>query len=193
MRGKKMITVCMLLLFLLSILSIWVPVPRIVIQGVSLFLFGVSAGRNCWCYKQKTGAYDIGMCLLAISYITMTVVATMTKQLACRILAVVFLYTFFLYAEFRIYGKFRKDYLGLCVGMIVMLLGNTISDNVWLVYLGIAMQLVLILRLLNPLLEGMAKRGKQKRLALEMKQENVSWIRKILFGKSGRLRMPVIR
>lgn len=78
--------------------------------------------------------------------------------------------------------------MGLTV--VSMMLANIWTDNTWIRRGVFILQVLLLLRLLNPLLEGIAIKGRQKRIAGGEEEKEISFVRKILFGKSGKLRFP---
>lgn len=181
----------MTLLFLLSILSMWIPIPRMILKCLSLFLFLISGLRNCIYYKKTKGRHSKVLWLSYFSCIVVAGCSIITTRFIWQILYVAFVYCFFVLAGIMQEGKLRKSYLLMGICVICMMLMNTWTDNVWIRRSMLILQVVLLLRLLNPVLEGLAERGRQKRVTQEEHRE-ISIVRRILFGRSGKLRFPGI-
>ena len=191
MQGRKILTGCMLFLFILSILSVWIPIPRLLIRGISFLVFAMSAVRNCIYYKRVKGKHSFILWSMIFVCLVVAALSLMTSRFLWRILYVSLLYCFFILAEMLIYGKFRKSYLLMGACVIGMMLANFWTDAVWVYQVIWGLQMVLMLRLLNPFLEGLAEKGRKRRTAQENLQP-ISFWRRVLFGKSGKFRIPGI-
>lgn len=192
MRGKQLAAVGMLLLFILTTLSLWIPIPHNLIRGVSLSVFAMSAVRNCIYYRKKKGYHSIGLWSLGIGCILIASVSMLKENLLWKVLYIISFYLFFLVAELLLHGKFRIGYWLLGTTTVGMILVREWTDCVWVQQVIFMIQMIFLLRLLNPILEETARRGKEQRMAKEQEEKNISPLRRILFGRSGRLRIPGI-
>lgn len=181
----------MLFLFFLSVLSIWIPIPRILIRGLSFLIFEMSAVRNCIYYKVVKGKHSITLWSVVVVCTIVAGLSLATERFLWKLVYVTLLYFFFILAELLIYGKFRKSYLLMGTCVVGMMLVNFWTDAVWVYRVIWGLQLILVLRLLNPFLESMAEKGRKGYVEQEEKQP-ISFWRRILFGRSGKLRFPGI-
>ena len=190
MRGNKWVTVGMLTLFVMSILSLWVTIPVFLIKGLSVLIFLVSAVNNCRYYRMLKGRHSKLLCVLSIACVFAAGISTVTNRFLWQVLYVVSLYVFFIFAELLIYGKFSKSYLLLGTSVVFFMVVNVYVDNAWVRKSVLGLQVILLVRLLNPFLEYLAAKGKQKQSSCEVE---VSCLKKILFGRGGKLHFPRIR
>ncbi len=191
MPGKRLLTGCMVLLFLLSILSMWIPIPRMIFKCLSLLLFLISGFRNCIYYRKVKGRHSTVLWLFYFGCIIVAGLSIVTTRFVWQILYIVLLYFFFILAGVVQEGKFRKSYLVMGICVICMMLVKTWTNNIWIARGVLVLQVILLLRLLNPVLEGLAERGRRK-CVMHEEYKKISIIRRILFGRSGKLRFPGI-
>ncbi len=125
--------------------------------------------------------------LMGIRYFTET-------NIVLSVISLLTLYTYFIYGQYILTGEFSKTLLvfgcvSLCIYLVTFYVENTVVTTIVLF-----IQLGFVMRIFNPTLNKMAEHKKQKRLRDEKEngKKEVSLIRRILFGKSGKLDLSIL-
>lgn len=137
-----------------------------------------------------TGRAPVVLILLFIGSVGFRIYSSLSpSSTALDIVSLIILYTYFILSGYFINGRVSKFSLFLGGLSIVNIAFIGYVDNWYARVFVSVFQVIIILKLLNPLMEKVGERGKMKREEEGIDYSNVSTIRRILFGKTGKLRV----
>lgn len=181
-----------IMLISIMISAFW-PVPKIVVDFIMVLCSSAIYIGSLLLYKMEKGHFHIALiCLCGISIIFLLLqIFFPSNQLA--IIGVLWIYLYLILHNRLMHGKFDfKLIIFFSVAFIGKFVKQFFSGAGASVIIALS-QILFLLRLLNPSLSKIAEDHKRNRLAIigEETQE-VSLLRKILFGKNGKLELDFL-
>lgn len=170
--------------------------PVIISNVLNIFLSAVVYVTVLIRCRIKTGKLSIRLLALCILCIGLLIAKENNPEsVVLSVLSLIILYCYFIYGQYIMLGKLQKVMIVFgCLSCAIYLISVYVT-NPFITTIALMIQLGLMLKILSPTLEKMAKFKEAKRIEEEKinGRKEVSRLRRILFGRTGKLDMTIIK
>ena len=188
---QKLNTYCFLGYFLMAIISVVVPIPQMAINllGIAIII-EMYGSRVVIHYLKNKKISKIMVTLLMIYLVWNGLLLIYDLGEASRLVTMILAYTYIIVADKLNQGKISMRFVRFAVfflGMEVLryfFKGSVVTAATLLTQAGV------VFIMIDPIMNNIAKKGAAQRGEVT---EKVPLIRRILFGKTGKLRMDILK
>lgn len=181
--------------FLFILASVFLPIPSAVMSVVNILVITELYGSKIISYcisAHKVSLLLVALFLLYLGWYGFQFSFGNAAWRGNQVITLILAYTYVIVAEKMTTGKVSGRILGLSVFFIGMEVGKLFAAGPVFNGLATVAQVVVLLMLVDPMMKRAAQRGAKKREERAMDEQNVPLIRKILFGKTGTLRLDMV-
>lgn len=163
----KLNNMALIFMFITMIIGIWVPVCN----KISIFCCCIIYICTFLETQKRTGKINIFLAILCIALVVWMIARNCFYFKYATAMNYFFIYAYIIASNKALTGKWNKMFIG--IG-IVGILGNglyTYTQSKWMSYIVLLLQIVILLRFLDPILEKVALKHREKRLMEEASGE----------------------
>lgn len=188
---QKINSYCFILYFIMAIISVLLPIPDMAINVLGVLLivemYGIRIVLHYLIHK-KISAFLI--LILLVYVIWNGVLLKYNLGGASRIVTMILAYFYIIVADKLNTGKVSKRFIRFAVFFLAMEMIRYFFHGTIVTVSTILTQTCVIFIMIDPIMYGLAKKGKETRGEIN---EHVPLVRKILFGKTGKLRTDILK
>jgi len=182
------------LLFGVMILSLF-GVPEIILNILSLLCSATFYTCFLFRYRFKFDKFHIGLVLMATVCIGLNIYNLNLQNEIISLITTMCVYGYYMYGQKLINGKVGKTLIIFCILIISSSILNILFTSKLVETFTLIVTLIVIIKIVNPVFENWGKKKRAKVEASGFTEEDakkVPWIRKILFGRTGKLDLSIL-
>ena len=177
--------------FLFILASVFIPIPAAAMTAVNILVITELYGSRI--VTHYLSAHKVSFLLITLFFIYLgwcgfQIYLGNAAWEGNQVITLILAYAYVIVAEKMTSGKLSKRLICFSIFFIGIEVAKLFAAGSTFTILATLAQVVVILALVDPMMKKAAQKGARKREEAGMETENVSLIRRILFGKTGKLR-----
>lgn len=177
--------------FLFILVSVFIPVPDMLMTVVNILVITELYGSRIVTHYLTNHKVSVTLVLLFLVYLCWygyQIYLGNTAWEGNRVITLLLAYAYVIVAEKMTTGRMSRRLVMFSVFFVGIEVVKLFAAGDTAHTLATLAQVAVILALVDPMMRGLAQKGAKKREEAGLETENVPLIRRILFGKTGKLR-----